>query len=71
MSKTKVTLGFTLDNGVELPPASFEVPNGKSAYELWKELPENEDKTLEDFYASMKGESSVITDVSVNTEIVA
>lgn len=73
MSKTKVTLGFKLDNGTELPPASFEVENGKSAYEIWKEIPGNEDKTEEDFLESLQGppgEGATITEVTVTSEVI-
>lgn len=73
MSKTKVTLGFKLDNGTELPPATFEVENGKSAYETYKGLPGNENKTEEEFIKSLQGppgDGATITEVTVTSEVI-
>lgn len=68
MAKREVTLTFKTDTG-DLDPVSFEVADGLSAYEEWVALPGNEDKTEEDFLASLKGdpgESNSITGVSIS-----
>lgn len=47
-------LTFVDDNGNEvIPRHDFR---GKSAFELWQEQPENEGKTLKDFFDFLKGE---------------
>lgn len=52
--------GCSGEQGPAGPAGSAGAPgadgaNGKSAYELWKELPGNEDKTVEEFLASLVG----------------
>ena len=45
--------------------------DGKSAYDLWKEQEGNADKTVEDFFAAMKGDKGDPGDVSSALEISA
>lgn len=47
-------LTFVDDNGNEVTPRHDY--RGKSAFELWQEQPENEGKTLKDFFDFLKGE---------------
>ncbi|MEY0514454.1 hypothetical protein AB7315_13750 [Providencia manganoxydans] len=52
--KRTVTLNFKTTDGKTLP-ASFDVSDGESAFEVWKKLPGNEAKTESQFFAEQKG----------------
>ncbi|WP_268939589.1 hypothetical protein [Pectobacterium carotovorum] len=49
-----VTLNFKLSDGKTLP-ASFNVSDGASAYEVWKDQPGNTNKTEAQYLAEIKG----------------
>lgn len=52
--KRTITLNFKTSDGKTLP-ASFDVSDGESAFEVWKKLPENAAKTEAQFFAEQKG----------------
>lgn len=55
MSKKRtITLNFKTKNGGVIP-AAFDVYDGKSAFDLWKELPGNANKTEVEYFQSLKG----------------
>ncbi|MEH0833320.1 collagen-like protein [Pectobacterium cacticida] len=53
-TKRTVTLNFKLSDGKTIP-ASFDVTDGASAYEVWKSLPANANKTEAQYLAEIKG----------------
>lgn len=52
--KRTITLNFKTSDGKTLP-ASFDVSDGESAFEVWKKLPGNAAKTEAQFFAEQKG----------------
>ena len=66
MRLATITLATRTGNDI---PFSFPVGDGKSTFELWLQLPGNEGKTMEDFYAATKGKPGTgIVNVTVTKE---
>lgn len=60
MADKKVyNLTFVSSDG-ERFPVSFEVVNGKDAFEVWRDIPGNEQRTLEEYQKYIRGDLSDI-----------
>lgn len=70
MIRREQTIKFKTNTG-ETFDAAFTVDDGKTDFELWLEIPGNENKTKEDYAKFKTGEAgAVITSAEVTEKII-